>query len=208
MAKKGSITHWIEQLQTGQDGDAQQKVWNRYFDRLVKVARSRLCRDLCRVEDEEDVAITALQSFFERIKQGQFPELRDRTSLWPLLVTITTRKMKNIHRRHRAQKRDALRTVSAPKSDDDSNWLEQLADHEPTPEMAAETADEFQRLLLLLKKESLQRVARLKLEGYTNREIGERLDIMERSVERRLVLIRQIWTEHATAEDAGRPGQV
>lgn len=195
---RGSVTHWIDRLQAGEEGAVQQDLWNRYFERLVRVAKSRLGPEICRAEDEEDVALSAFHSFFDRVQAGQFPQLRDRTDLWSLLATMTIRKSLNHRRRHRAQKRDALRAVATPKTgndDDVSGWLEQLADEGPTPEMAVETAEQARRLLGALEKDSLKQVARKKLEGYTNREIAEQLGVIERTVERRLVLIRKTWLE-------------
>ncbi|QDU92569.1 sigma-70 family RNA polymerase sigma factor [Lignipirellula cremea] len=207
MTQDGSVTRWIHGLKAGASDEVQQQLWNRYFERLVQVARGRLSRDLCRVEDEEDVVLSVFDSFFARVQTGQFPELNDRSSLWPLLVAITVCKTKNLHRRQRAQKRDAFRAVSASPGPGKTDWLEQLADQEPTPEMAAETAEEANRMLETLEKESLQSVARMKLEGYTNREIAERLGVMERTIERRLTLIRQLWTEFAEASLEERPAE-
>ena len=201
MANEGSVTAWLHQLKEGKEGEFQQQIWNRYFEQLVCVARSRLSRELCRMEDEEDAVLSAFDSFFARVKEGQFPELSDRTSLWPLLVTITLRKTHNLQRRQSAQKRDARRQISGNSaSETEGNWLEQLAHEQPTPELAAEAAEEANRLLEVLGKESLKEVARMKLEGYSNAEIAQKVGVMERSVERRLALIRTIWTEFAEAE--------
>jgi DNA-directed RNA polymerase specialized sigma24 family protein len=58
--------------------------------------------------------------------------------------------------------------------------------------MAAQLAEEFQRLLDRLGSDELRRVAEWKLEDYTNAEIGGRLGCAEVSIERRLHLIRKI----------------
>ena len=63
---------------------------------------------------------------------------------------------------------------------------------EPTPDMLAAINEEYQRLLGALKQE-LQTVARMKLEGYTNREIATTLGRVERTVERKLERIRHTW---------------
>ena len=68
---------------------------------------------------------------------------------------------------------------------------------EPTPELAAQAADEVQRLLGMLPKEEVRSVALLKLEGCTNAEIADRLGCAEVTVERRLSLIRSLWKESA-----------
>jgi DNA-directed RNA polymerase specialized sigma24 family protein len=67
---------------------------------------------------------------------------------------------------------------------------------EPTPEEAAEMEEEFQRLLALLPEDELRLrdVAVAKMEGYSNAEIAEQLGWVERTVKRRLAMIRAIWT--------------
>src|SRR5438874_1896729 len=54
----GSVTNWLQALQVG-DPEAAQKLWERYFQRLVSLARSRLRGAPRRAEDEEDVALSA-----------------------------------------------------------------------------------------------------------------------------------------------------
>lgn len=200
MEHQGSVTNWLDQLKRGEADSLQQQLWNRYFEQLVQLARSHLQKDMCRVEDEEDAVLSAFNSFFVRLKAGQFPNLNDRTSLWPLLVNITLCKTRNLYRRQSAQKRDVRRTVSGTSNEEEDNWLDQLAQESPSPELAVEAAEEANRLLAVLGKDSLRDVARLKLEGYTNAEIAAKAGVMERSVERRLVLIRQIWTEETESE--------
>ncbi|WP_417387429.1 ECF-type sigma factor [Gimesia sp.] len=199
MDHQGSVTNWLDQLKQGEADELQQQLWNRYFEQLVQLARSHLQKDLCRVEDEEDAVLSALNSFFVRLEAGKFPNLNDRTSLWPLLVNITLCKTRNLYRRQSAQKRDVRRTVSGTSSEEE-NWLDQLAHQAPNQELAVEAAEEASRLLDSLGKESLKEVAQLKLEGYTNAEIAAKVGVMERSIERRLVLIRQTWTEQIEAE--------
>ena len=122
MEHQGSVTNWLDQLKQGEADDLQQQLWNRYFEQLVQLARSHLQKDLCRVEDEEDAVLSALNSFFVRLEAGQFPNLNDRTSLWPLLVNITLCKTRNLYRRQSAQKRDIRRTVSGTSNEDEENW--------------------------------------------------------------------------------------
>ena len=187
MRSQGSVTHWISELKEGDHAAAQQELWNRYFSRLVALARAQL-RGLPRcVEDEEDVALSALDSFFRRVRRDRFPDLRDRTQLWPLLVKITARKSLNQLKRLRAKKRGG--------PIDDSEDIEQIVGHEPTPELTAEVAEQCHKLLDALDSDSLRWVARMKLEGYTNAEIAAKLDVAERTVGRKLHRIRRQWSE-------------
>jgi RNA polymerase sigma factor (sigma-70 family) len=186
--QSGSVTCLITQLRNGHASAAQQELWNRYFARLVRRARKHLSGKQDAIVDEEDIATSALNSFFGRIQGGQFPELQDRTGLWPLLVTITARKAINALDRERRARRSTAKL-------DDLADVEQLIGCEPSPSFAVEVADEVRRLFDLLGDETLRTVARLKLEGYTNPEIAESLDLSERTVSRKLERIRSEWQE-------------
>jgi len=60
-------------------------VWERYFDRLVRLARKQLAGRHGGVEDEEDAALSAFDSFLRGTGRGRFTELSDRDDLWKLL---------------------------------------------------------------------------------------------------------------------------
>ncbi len=71
--------------------------------------------------------------------------------------------------------------------------LEAIGGDEPTPELAAQLVEESQRLMEQLGDSTLQSVATLKLEGYTNDEIAARLGCVTSTVERKLARIRAKW---------------
>jgi hypothetical protein len=58
MPPEASVTQWIDRLEAG-DPDAAQKLWERYFLRLVGLARKKLRAVPRRAADEEDVALSA-----------------------------------------------------------------------------------------------------------------------------------------------------
>ena len=70
--------------------------------------------------------------------------------------------------------------------------------NEPTPEFAAQVAEECQRLLDRLGDAGLREVALMKMEGHTNEEIAAQLNCGLRSVERKLRLIRGVWEQEGT----------
>ena len=91
---EGSVTYWLSELKAGAS-TAAQPLWERYFDPLVRLARTKL-RAAHRSgadADEEDAALSAFDNFCRGVAQGRFPQLADRDDLWRLLVTITTRKV-------------------------------------------------------------------------------------------------------------------
>ena len=71
----------------------------------------------------------------------------------------------------------------------------QLAGCEPTPQFAAQVQEEFFHLYGLLTDDTLRHIARGKLEGYTNQELAAKLKLSLRAVERKLQLIRRLWSE-------------
>jgi DNA-directed RNA polymerase specialized sigma24 family protein len=196
----GSVTQWIGDLKAGGDSAAQH-LWERYFDRLVHLARARLrsARRAGAIEDEEDAALSAFDSFCRGATQGRFPQLADRDDLWGLLVVITVRKVFGQLERQGAQKRGGGRLAgeSALIGTDasDAAGLDRLAGHEPSPELAALVVDEYRRLRDRLRTDALRQVLDLRLEGYTREEIAERLGCAERAVKRKLDVIREAWLQ-------------
>jgi RNA polymerase sigma factor (sigma-70 family) len=185
MPSEGSVSQWIRLLQAG-DPAAAQPLWERYFRRLVGLARQRLQGRTYGAGDAEDVALSAFDSFCRRAAEGRFPQLADRDSLWRLLVVITARKASHLVRDEQRRRRGGGQQ---------QRDLEQILGPEPSPEFAALVAEEFRRLLALLDSVELEAVAVAKLEGCTTAEVAEKVGCAPRTVERRLRLIRAIWSE-------------
>jgi DNA-directed RNA polymerase specialized sigma24 family protein len=198
----GSVTRWIGDLKAG-EAEAAQPLWERYFARLVRLARGKLQGDRGRAgaADEEDVALSAFHSVCLGAAQGRFPRLTDRDDLWKLLVVITSRKAADQVQHERRLKRGGGRVVGeaglaarAP-DDEDEGGLAQAIGREPTPEFAAQVAEECRRLLDRLGDDTLRQVALRRMEGYTDEEIAGHLGCTRRTIVRKLDRIRRIWLE-------------
>jgi DNA-directed RNA polymerase specialized sigma24 family protein len=192
MTSKGSVSQWVSQLQAG-DEAAAQKLWQRYFLQLVELARKKLHGTPRGAADEEDVALSAFDSFCRAAEQGRFPQLNDRHDLWRLLVTITARKASDHRRDAGRKKRGGAIAGSASSTSPVEIELDQILGQEPSPDFAAQLADECQRLLTSLDDPQLCSIALWKMEGYTAKEIAKKLNCVTRTVERRLRLIRRRW---------------
>jgi DNA-directed RNA polymerase specialized sigma24 family protein len=194
----GSVTSWISLIKQG-DQDAAEKLWERYFARLVRLARAKLlaARRGIAEADEEDAALSAFDSFCAGAARGQFPKLSDRDSLWRLLVVITLRKVSDQIARRGRKKRGAGHVVNESALFDGSvgldAGLEAMIGHEPTPEFAAMIAEEVQQLLQALGDDAIRRVAIWRLEGYTKEEIARKLDCSPRTVAYKVEFIRKTW---------------
>lgn len=203
---RGSVTHWIAQLRTGgsmAEAHAQQELWDRYFRRIVGLARTKLGSLPKGSADEEDVAISAMQSLFHGFAADRFPRLEDRNNLWSLLAKMTARKAINQRNKEHAQKRGGGVTKVAIDADSDSGSSgDPLAD-DLSPDFVVAMREELARLMELLPDERLKEIACLKLEGYTSGEIAQKLGVVERTVERKLSLIRAHWRpgEEESAEN-------
>jgi DNA-directed RNA polymerase specialized sigma24 family protein len=192
MTQEGSVSRWLGPVQAG-DPAAAQQLWQRYFLTLVEMARKRLRLAAPRAADAEDVALSAFDSFCRSARDGRFPQLQDRDDLWRLLVVITTRKVSHLLRDEAREKRGGAARAAAAHGDDESALLEQALSREPTPELAAQTTEEFSRLLVLLGDDQLRQVAVWRMEGHTVEEIADRAGCAPRSVKRKLQAIRTLW---------------
>jgi DNA-directed RNA polymerase specialized sigma24 family protein len=186
------VTDWLNRLKD-RDPAAAQKLWDCYFERLVRLARAKLQAVPRRAADEEDVALSAFDSFCRRAEHGQFNELLNRNHLWRLLATITARKALDQVNLERRQKRGGGRVRGDSALADAESGFDGLADREPTPAEVALVADECRRLLGLLDDDGLRTIALWKMEAYTNQEIADRLKCSLRRVERKVQLIRAVW---------------
>lgn len=182
MSDDETVSQWIGQLKHGDDRAARE-LWNRYYFRQMGLAR-KLLGDVPRgAGDEEDVALSAFNSFCMRAADGKFPVLEDRDDLWKILATITVRKASRMARRERRRK-----------ATDVEQALADVADEAAMPELAVTSQQEIQRLFELLGDDQLRLVAYCKLEGQSNAQIAAAIGKSVPTVERKLRTIRQLWS--------------
>ncbi len=198
MSSVGSVTHWITQLKAGNPAAAQ-KLWEGYFRRMVGLARKKLQGLPRRVADEEDVALSAFDSFCRGAEHGRFPQLTDRDDLWQLLFLITARKAYDLAQHQSRRKRGGGAVLGESALDQAGGpGLHEIIGREPSPELAALLADEGRRLLNALPDPQLRQIALWKMEGHTTEEIAARLGCVVRTVERKLQVIRSLWGREPT----------
>lgn len=195
LSENHSVTQVFQLLKAG-DEEAANRLWRECFPRLVQHARKKLDGIPRAMADEEDVALSALKSFCKAMGLGRFPDLRDRDDLWRLLFRMTERKAIDLMR---YQGRRPARHVLSDDSDErPGNELINYSAAMSEEQFAAELSEELEERLSLLEPE-FREYAVAKLEGYTNLEIAKMFDVAERTVERRLYLIRRIWSENRTS---------
>jgi serine/threonine protein kinase len=176
---------------------AAQALWERYCDRLVRLARRKLRHTSRRVADEDDIAQSAFSSLCLGARRGRFPELGDRESLWGLLVFITAQKAADwiVHRRRKKRGEGKVRGHSAlpPKNGGDRDGsFDGIVGHTPGPETLNVWAEQYGKLLDRLGDETLRKIAELRVQGYKTDEIAKQLGRARESINRKLRRIRDI----------------
>ena len=181
MADGDSFSDVMSRLRAG-DQAAAREVFQRFVDRLIRLARHQFNAALrCKV-DPEDVVQSAYKSFFLRYGAGKL-EVQDWGNLWGLLTMITLRKCLDRVDYYRAERRDVQREAAAPQGATGTEpWWEAVA-REPTPDEAAVLAETVEELLRGLEEED-RPVLEMSLQGFTTQEISEHLGRPERSVRR------------------------
>lgn len=201
MASSDSVTRWFEGVKSGDD-EAARRIWERY-SRAVKAIASRRISSAARASaDEEDMVQSVFCDLFSGAARGKFAGVSTRAELWGLLLTITYRKLVNQHRTAARRKRagTVVRERDASSRERGRPFrLDQLCGETPSPEFLASLREEHERLLAQLRDESVREVALLKMDGYGNAEIADRLGVSIRSVERKLKLIREQWRKEILA---------
>ena len=71
MSKSTNVSHWIDLVKAG-DSAAANRIWQRYFDRLVRAVRARLYGQNRAVSDEEDIVLSVFDSFYNAAENGRF----------------------------------------------------------------------------------------------------------------------------------------
>ena len=189
-------TYWLPTLQQG-DERAAEMLWQEYFIKIVRLAKRRMEGLRLQAADEEDVAVSAMNSFCRMAKNREDP-IANSAELWKLLATIVKRKVNKERQRQFADKRQEYRLMGesriSPPQDheekDGRNALAQFSGREPSPELAVELAETWERILGLPDAEE---IVLLKNDGYSNSEIAEKMGCSTRTIQRAIEKIKSEW---------------
>ncbi len=178
----------------GGDERAASVLVRRYMARLTSLARSRLSRKLARRIDAEDIVLSAWRSFFVATSRDQVNVPRD-DNLWPLLVTMTLRKLARHAAKHSADRRSISSESELPS---DLDWPAVVA-QDPTPSEAAMVTDEIENLMAGLSPSDREFLTR-RLQGEQHAEIAAALNCSERTVRRSLQRVRKRYVDSHQSE--------
>jgi DNA-directed RNA polymerase specialized sigma24 family protein len=196
---EGSVSIWLERLKDGNE-EAAAWLWDRYFRRLLGLARARLA-NLRRqgMADEEDVVLSAFNDFCRAARSEGYAELRGRESLWRVLARFVANKAKTLLDRETAAKRGGGRNQGASafgRVDDSSSvqGFDRVESRDPDPALAVEVEEEFGKVLARLSDQETE-IACLHMEGYAAEEIAGKVGLSPATVRRRLAVIRDVLTD-------------
>ncbi len=197
MEMNSSVTDWIAQLRNGHSS-ACDKLWPFYLQRLTSLICQKLETSRNQVSDEEDVLIDTCEVCFRKIKEGVYPNISSRHDLWRLLTKIATRKAIDQIRRSKKGvdrlRQDSIQTFHAESSAFERDHIDNFPGAEPTPEFAVMVADESKYRLGQLPKKMVG-VVKLRLQGYTLKEISEQTGVSLPTVQRYLSFVREVWSQ-------------
>jgi DNA-directed RNA polymerase specialized sigma24 family protein len=174
--------------------DAAQRLWERFAPRLSALARRRLSARIRVREDEDDIVQSLFFGFFASQRRDGYT-LKDREDFWRLMVRMTLCKVANVVHHHQRARRDVrreqiLRRPSTASEDGVGLSAVLAASDALSPEAEVISRIELERILGGLD-EGQRRILAWKLEGYTNAQIGRKIQRTERTVELKLSLIRR-----------------
>lgn len=196
-----SQQHWTsaELLARYEAGDeaAAGELFERYVERLTRLARARLSPRLARRTDPEDVVMSAWRSFFIGARAGRFA-LNRSGDLWRLLASIALHKLHRQARRHSAAKRSFAKEQTL---DGLAEGLLAVSRREPTPAEAIALSEELESEMSRLTPCG-RRILELRLQGEQHAAIAADTGRSERTVRRMLHEIRESLARRLEQHDA------
>ncbi|MEJ7636919.1 MAG: ECF-type sigma factor [Singulisphaera sp.] len=189
----GSVTRWLLIVKGGDDraevDAAVGALWERYFDRLVQLARQRL-RTSPYGGPKRDVALSAIKSFCIRARTVSSPPRR------PGRLVADPRD---------DRRREGRQAVPAPVPfRPGRRLLDRVVGKEPSPELAATVAEELRQLLAELPNDSYRTMRRRSWRVY-QQEIARCLGCCTKNVEYKLRNIRATWRPLLSLDETAGP---
>ncbi len=190
----------LRRLKAG-DKQAADELLGRYFDRTVRAANIRIAQRRLRGSGSEDIAASVFESLWKKADQQQFSDddLTNSDELWRLLCTMVRFKTEDHLRREHADKRGGGmvrgESVFYSGSDPSGLGLAGFSDSELTADELVSFREHYQKMMKLLRDETLQEVVTLRVEENKVSEIANHFGKSERWVKRKLALARDIWQQ-------------
>jgi len=160
------------------DSAAERILHEKYSQRLVHLASSRIAKIFNSKIDPQDIVQSVFCSFFVRAR-NETVSFRDWNELWSFLFTVTVRKCSEQANRFLRDKRNVNREAFQNQLAERSEGFG-LASSEPTPYQVSEFEETLANLMEPLT-DTQRDIVRMRLDGCTNAEISKTLKRTERT---------------------------
>ena len=160
-------------------------------------ARGRIVVKAQRVADAEDIAQSAMKSFFRAAEAGRFRTLTNSDELWRILITVMARKSHALQQRQAAEKRgdgqvrgDSVFRLVAQGRISGTNFADPRR-------FVDELLGECRERIEALPDEILRTIAVKRMEGFQVTEIAVEMSLSVATIKRKLARIRDLWAADA-----------
>lgn len=181
----GGLADFLIRIHQG-DQEAARELLTRYEAEVRLVVRRQLPRLLRSRFDSLDFLQSVWGSFFRRMRDAP-TEFEDSRHLVAFLARAAKNKVIDEYRRAASRKQDMHREEPLWS---DGRQTQDLADSIDSPSEVAQAREVYGRLLDLLPEER-QAILKLKADGLSSKDIGTRLGMSERTVQRVLEDLRR-----------------
>ncbi|MBX9789696.1 MAG: hypothetical protein K2Y37_12335 [Pirellulales bacterium] len=178
------MSQWIAQAKAG-DLSALARLHQRYWPALVGLARHRLHGSPI-PSDEEDIAQQAFLDFYHAVQRQRVPKLVNRQQFLALLSHIISCKACNEVTHELTARRGGGRVQQG------SAITRLVDDSAYSPLQEAILKDCYQKYVATMP-ENLREFAELFLQGHTREQIAAALGCADRTVDRKLAILREYW---------------
>lgn len=177
----------VERWREG-DEDAATILHERHLTRLLNLVGRHLANKFNSRLDPDDVVQSVFRSIFRLTREGRF-EFEGDGDFWKLLLTVALNKVRNTVRHHQAGKRDPAAESISTSADGVDGYIVNRLSSQPTVQEVVSFADMLEQILNQLDSDQ-QLLIQYRIEGYTQKEIAEKLNVDDRTVRRMLASIR------------------
>lgn len=167
----------LHRFQSGNE-EAATALYERYADRLRRLAAARCPASLARRVDADDIVQSVFRAFFHGARDGCY-DVPQGEDLWKLLLVMALNKIRAQGAFHQAAKRDIRVTSGGDHLEEDA--VGRLQDDQAQPLLRMVVDEALDQL-----DERQREIVRLRLHGHEVAEIAELIGRSKRTVERNL----------------------
>jgi DNA-directed RNA polymerase specialized sigma24 family protein len=199
----GSVTRVIQLAQLG-ESDAVRHLSHRYYNMISELAATMIIGRAKHVVGGDDIANNVLHLFFDGARRGRFLGIQNRDDFWSLLSMMAARKAISEMRKATAKKRGGNRvktesefpSLQSSEEEQITFDINQIPDKIALPELQSLMREQHSLLINELGGDAKREVVDLRLRGYKDQEIADKLRVSKRYVEEIMATARNILKRH------------